>query len=147
WLGVTTSRPGDLAPVFDAMLEKAIRLCDSAFTFLVTVEGETLRVAASRNLPEKLADYMDSQPLRPDPNTLLGRAVLERRTIHTEDNAQGTPYRDGVPLRVAAVELGGVRTTLQVPLIRDDRVLGVLVVFRQEVRLFTDTQIALLQNC
>ncbi|HEV2301113.1 MAG TPA: GAF domain-containing protein [Stellaceae bacterium] len=145
-LGVINSSPGDLAPVFDAMLESALRLCDVSFGFLVTIDGERLRVAASRNLPDKLADYLNNQELRLDPRTLLGRAVLERRTIHTEDNANTEGYREGVPLVVTTVEIAGIRTTLHVPLIRDDRVLGVLIFFRQEVRPFSDKQIALLQN-
>jgi GAF domain-containing protein/anti-sigma regulatory factor (Ser/Thr protein kinase) len=145
-LQVINSSPGDLAPVFDAMLENALRLCDVSFGWLATFDGAVLRVGASRNLPETLADYLNSQELRPDPRTLLGQAVLERRTIHTEDNAAADPYREGVPLAVTTVELAGIRTTLHVPLIRDDRVLGVLIFFRQEVRPFTDKQIALLQN-
>src|SRR5205807_6318285 len=67
-------------------------------------------------------------------------------TLHTEDVARTAVYLDGVPLGVAAVQLGSVHTTLHVPLIRDDRVVGVLVIYRQEVRPFTDKQIVLLQN-
>jgi GAF domain-containing protein len=145
-LQVINSSPSDLAPVFEAMLEKALRLCDVPFGFLVTFDGEILRVAASRNLPAKLAEYLDSQELRPDPRTLLGRAVLERRTLHTEDNANTEGYREGVPLVLTTVELAGIRTTLHVPLIKDGRVLGVLIFFRREVRPFTDKQIALLEN-
>jgi len=102
-LGVINSSPGDPALVFETILEKALQLCDAAFGFLVDFDGATLRVVASRKLPERLADYLNSRTLRPDPNTLLGRAVLERRTIHTEDNAKAAPYRDGVPLAVVTV--------------------------------------------
>jgi hypothetical protein len=93
-----------------------------------------------------LAEYMTRGQLKPDPNTLLGRAVLERSTIHTADNAAADPYRTGAPLAIAAVELGNVRTVLHVPLIKDDNVLGIFIIFRQEVRPFSDKQIALLEN-
>jgi GAF domain-containing protein len=144
-LGVINSSPGDLAPVFDAMLDKAMRLCEAAFGILLTFDGETFQTVSFRNVPEGLADYM-SEPIRPDPNTTLGRVVRERRTIHTEDNAEAEPYRKRAPLAVAAVELGHVRTVLHVPLIKDETVLGVFIIFRQEVRRFSDKQISLMQN-
>ena len=144
-LQVINSSPGDLAPVFEAMLDKALRLCEAAFGILLTFDGETLRTVSFRNVPKGLADYM-SEPLRPDPDTALGRVVRERCTIHIEDNATADPYRKRAPLAVAAVELGHVRTVLHVPLIKDESVLGVFTIFRQEVRRFSDKQIALLQN-
>ena len=144
-LQVINSSPGDLAPVFEAMLDRALRLCEAAFGILLTFDGETLRTVSFRNVPKGLADYM-SEPLRPDPDTGLGRVVRERCTIHIEDNATADPYRKRAPLAVAAVELGHVRTVLHVPLIKDESVLGVFTIFRQEVRRFSDKQIALLQN-
>jgi two-component system NtrC family sensor kinase len=144
-LQVINSSPGNLAPVFDAMLDRALRLCEAAFGILLTFDGETLRTVSFRNVPEGLAHYM-SEPLRPDPNTTIGRVVRERRTIHTEDNSQAEPYRKRAPLAVAAVELGNVRTVLHVPLIKDETVLGIFIIFRQEVRPISDKQIALLQS-
>jgi GAF domain-containing protein/HAMP domain-containing protein len=144
-LGVINSSPGDLAPVFDAVLDKAMHLCEAAFGILLTLDNEIFRTVAVRNVPEALADYM-SKPLRPDPDTTLGRVVRERRTIHTEDNAEAEPYRQRAPLAVAAVELGHARTVLHVPLIKDEVVLGVFIIFRQEVRPFSDKQISLMQN-
>jgi GAF domain-containing protein len=145
-LQIINSSPGDLAPVFDAMLNKALRLCDAAFGILLTFDGDTLRTVGFRNVPEALAEYMSGGPLLPDPNTTLGRVVRERRTIHTTDNSEAEPYRNRAPLAVAAVELGNARTVLHVPLIRENTVLGVFIIFRQEVRLFSDKQIALLEN-
>jgi GAF domain-containing protein len=144
-LQVINSSPGDLTPVFDAMLDRALRLCEAAFGILLTFDGETLRTVSFRNVPEGLAHYV-REPLRPDPNTTIGRVVRERRTIHTYDNAQAEPYRKRAPLAVAAVELGHVRTVLHVPLIKDETVLGIFIIFRQEVRSFSDKQIALMQN-
>src|SRR5262245_45877588 len=146
-LQVINSSPGDLAPVFEAMLEKAIRLCDAAFGVLHTFDGKAVRAVALRNLPEAFAEYSLAEPLRPDPErSFMGRAIYQRRTIHIADNAAEEPYRSRLPTAVAAVELGGIRTLLHVPLIKDDTVLGIFTIYRQEVRPFTDKQIALLQN-
>src|SRR5215469_3129685 len=146
-LQVINSSPGDLAPVFDAMLEKAIRLCDAAFGVLHTFDGKAVHAVALRNLPEAFAEYSLAEPLRSDPErSFMGRAIFQRRTIHIADNAAEEPYRSRLPTAVAAVELGGIRTLLHVPLIKDDTVLGIFTIYRQEVRPFTDKQIALLQN-
>jgi hypothetical protein len=145
-LGVINASPGDLAPVFDAMLEKAIRLCEAAFGILHTFDGELAHPVAARNLPTALAEYLEG-PIRPDPErSFLGRAINQRRTIHVADNAAEEPYRTGAPLAVAAVDLGGIRTLLHVPLIKSDAAVGLFTIFRQEVRPFTERQIALLQN-
>src|SRR6185369_15914185 len=90
--------------------------------------------------------YMANQAVRPDATSFIGKAVLGRQVVHIADNAAEEPYRSRVPIAVAAVELAGTRTFVHVPLIKDDTVLGVLTVFRQEVRPFTERQIALLQN-
>jgi GAF domain-containing protein len=146
-LQVINSSPDDLAPVFGAMLEKAIRLCDAAFGVLHTFDGKAVRAVALRNLPEAFAEYSLAEPLRPDPErSFMGQAIYQRRTIHIADNAAEEPYRSRLPTAVAAVELGGIRTLLHVPLIKDDTVLGIFTIYRQEVRPFSDKQIALLQN-
>jgi PAS domain S-box-containing protein len=145
-LGVINSSPGNLAPVFDEMLEKATRLCEAVFGVLVTVNDELIEFVAQRNVPERLVEFITDQPMRLDPATILGRSIVERRVVHTLDNADSDAYRQRSPLAVAAVEFGGVRTILHVPLIKDDRVLGVFIVFRQEVRPFSEKQIALLEN-
>jgi len=98
-------------------------------------------------VPEALTGYLTATPIRPDPErSFLGKAVHERRTIHVADLSTEEPYLSRVPLAVASAELGGVRTFLHVPLLKDDVVLGVLTAFRQEVRPFSDKQIALLEN-
>jgi GAF domain-containing protein len=145
-LQVINSSPGDLAPVFDAMLERAMRLCEVDFGFLVKADGEDLSVAALRKVPDRLAEYLTRGPIKFDPASQLGQAIQTGRVVHIFDNAVSEAYRQRVPHAVAAVELGGVRTVLHVPLIKDDRVLGDFVVFRQEVRPFTDKHIALFQN-
>ena len=145
-LQVINSSPGDLAPVFDAMLEKAIRLCEAVFGVLVTVNGNCIETVAQRNVPEQLLAFLTRQPVRVDPVSNVGRTILERRVVHILDNATSDAYRQRSPVAVAAVELGGIRTILHVPLIRDERVTGIFVVFRQEVRPFSEKQIVLVQN-
>jgi GAF domain-containing protein len=145
-LGVINSSPGDLAPVFNAMLEKATRLCEAVFGFFFTVTGEHIEPVAHRNVPEELVGFVTNQSMRVDPATNLGRTILERRITHVHDDLNSEAYRQRAPLAVAAVELGGIRTVLHVPLLKNEQVIGVFVVFRQQVKPFSDTQIALLEN-
>src|SRR4029077_2958280 len=109
-LQVINSSPGDLAPVFDAMLEKALYLCEASFGMLRTQEGDTAQIVASRNLPAPYFEYLTREPLRIGRNTLHGHAIRTRSAVHIADISTAAPYRDRVPLAVAAVELGGIRT-------------------------------------
>ena len=145
-LGVINASPGDLAPVFDAMLEKAVRLCDADFGVLYTFDGEAADTVAVHNLPKAYTEYHWGELRRFNPAGLFARAIQQRRTIHVADLSAEEPYRDGVPVVVASVELGGVRTLVHVPMLKEERVVGVFSIYRQEVRPFSDKQIALLQN-
>ena len=145
-LQVINSSPGDLAPVFDAMLEKAMRLCDAAFGVLWVLEGDSVRPVPSRDIPERYGDFLAHKRPMPGPESGIARTIRERALVHFIDARAGEPYRRGDPFAVAAVELGGVRTLLNAPLVKDDVVLGIFGIYRQEVRPFTDKQIALLQN-
>jgi GAF domain-containing protein len=144
-LGVINSSPGDLAPVFDAMLEKAMRLCDAAFGSLLTYDGQYFHAAALRGVPQLFADFLQ-QPLRPGSESALGRVIRERSLVHLPDAAAQEAYRTRDPLPVAGVELGGVHTLAAVPLVKDQELLGVFHLYRQEVRPFSEKQIALLRN-
>jgi GAF domain-containing protein len=145
-LQVINSSPGDLAPVFGAMLEKALRLCDAAFGALSIVEGNTLQLRAHRNVPQEFADYIQHEVAEIRPETMIGRAILTRSVVQLPDILEGEPFRRGAPFAIAAAELGGIRTMLWVPLVRDNVALGVFTIYRQEVHPFSDKQIALLQN-
>jgi signal transduction histidine kinase len=145
-LQVINSSPGDLAPVFDVMLEKALHLCEASFGMLHTQEGDTAHIVASRNLPAPYFEYVMREPLRIGADTLHGRAIRTRSVVHIADISTAEPYRNRVPLAVAAVELGGIRTMAFIPLLKDDTVIGLFIVFRQEVRPFSDKQIALLES-
>jgi GAF domain-containing protein len=142
-LGVINSSPGDLAPVFDAMLDKATRLSEAAFGTLFTYDGECFHAVALRGVPAVFADTLDA-PVRPDPGAALSRIVRGEPFVHSEDVANEAAYRG--PAGRALVELGGARSTLAVPLRKDDALLGAFAIYRQEVRPFSDKQIALLQN-
>src|SRR5215472_16989256 len=144
-LQVINSSPGDLTPVFDAMLEKAVRLCDAGFGSLLVYDGERLRATALYSVPEAFADFL-REPLIPEPGTAMAQVLAKRRLIHWADAAAEEAYLQRGPLAVAGVESGGVRTLIGVPLEKDERLLGIFHLYRQEVRPFSDKQIALLQN-
>jgi GAF domain-containing protein len=144
-LQVINSSPGDLAPVFDAMLEKAIRLCEAAFGSLWTYDCECFNAVAVRNVPPSLAEFV-RQPHTAGPNTPLGRVVRTKHLVSIEDLATDEMYRSGDRWTAAPVELGGARSYLAIPLVRDEALVGAFAVARHEVRPFTDKQIALLQN-
>ena len=137
-LQVINSSPGELAPVFDAILEKAHTLCGAAHGALMAYDGEHVRAVAMRGLPERFAELL-RQPFRsPAQDGLLRGELL----IHIPDVAAREP---ATPIARAAVETGQ-RTVLFVPLRKDDALLGYISAYRQEVRPFTEKQIALLQN-
>jgi GAF domain-containing protein/anti-sigma regulatory factor (Ser/Thr protein kinase) len=144
-LGVINSSPGDLAPVFDAMLEKATSLCEAGFGSLLTFDGERFHAAAFHRVPPAFAEFL-RQPLDPGAGGALTRIVRERRVVQVEDALQTEAYRARTPLAVAGVELGGMRTLVVVPLLKEDTLLGALHLYRREARPFADKQIALLQN-
>ena len=144
-LQVINSSPGDLAPVFDAILEKALGLCEAKFGNITTYDGEALHFAAAAGHPE-FAEFLSREAVRPSPVTGWGRIAAGEQFVHIVDLAAEQAYKDREPLRVATVELGGARTCIFVPLVKDNAILGVLTAYRQEVRPFTDKQIALLQS-
>ena len=144
-LQVINSSPGDLAPVFDAMLDKALGLCGAAFGVLWTYNGTHLYAEAHRGASSAYAEVLSSGRYPADATGLTRRFLNGERFAHG-DVAAGEGYRLGRTLSRALVDLDGGRTNLAVPLRREDALLGFIVIYRREVRPFTDKQIAVLQN-
>jgi PAS domain S-box-containing protein len=145
-LQVINASPGDLAPVFDATLEKAMRLCGAAFGELHVVQGDRFRAVALRGVPDAHAEYRRNNPSAPAPGTVTGRIFAGMDIVEITDMREEDAYRSGEAQRRAVVDLGGARSALAVAL-RQDRILrGAIFIYRQEVRPFTDKQIALLQS-
>ena len=146
-LQVISSYPGNLEPVFAKMLENAARICDATFGNIYRWDGEALHLLASHNTPPALAKARKQSPLRPHPETPVGRMVAHKGAFHLADIAATPGYIDrSDPGAVAAVELGGVRTILAIPMLKESELIGSFSVYRQEVRPFTDKQIELVQN-
>ena len=145
-LQVINASPGNLSPVFDAMLEKCMRLCDAAFGSLYTYDGERFNSAAQRGVPTAYAEFRADTPPVPVSGSTFARAIETGRPLQVVDLMAAEPYPAGNPNTRAMVELGGIRTILTVPLCKDRAVLGFITVYRQEVRAFSAKQIALVEN-
>jgi adenylate cyclase len=144
-LQVINSSPSDLAPVFEAMLEKALSLCGAAFGVLWTYDGERIHAAALRGFTGKSLELITRTPHPVGPDNAHGRLLRGEPVVHIADAAEDRAFRSGDPLRRSLVESGG-RTLLAVPLRKGDAFLGDFVLHRQEVRLFSEREIALLQS-
>ena len=145
-LSVISSSPGELTPVFATILDKALDLCEAAFGFVTTYDGERFQRAAERGVPDALAAYFRTGIDQPRPGDAHWRLLAGEGLIHNLDQMDEDAYRLGNPLRRAIVDLGGARSALVVALRKDGALLGALTVYRKEVRPFTDKQITLLQN-
>ena len=146
-LKVISSSPGDLQPVFSAMLESAARLCDASFGNIFRWDEDALRLVATYNTPAAFTEARSQLPLRRNQNNPIAEMLAAKTVLHVDDLAADERYtkrRD--PNIVAAVELGGVRTFLAVPMLKDNELIGALIVYRQEVRPFSDKQIELVKN-
>jgi signal transduction histidine kinase len=143
-LQVINSSAGDLFPVFDAMLEKAMRLCEASFGAMAVPDGEFAGWVALRGITGPYAELITSKPYQW--SVLFGSTLEKPSVIHILDLKEGEAYRRRAPSIVEAVELGSVRTWLLVPLLKVNTLLGAFVFYRQEVRAFSGEQISLLQN-
>jgi two-component system NtrC family sensor kinase len=148
-LQVINSSPGDLAPVFDAILEKAHALCGATMGSLQTYDGEFFRTVASRTvasrgLPAAFLELV-REPFRPSPNSFEERLVRGDDLVHITDVTSLGPLPDD-PLSRTAVETAGLRTLLLLPLRKEAALVGYVASARSEVRPFTEKEIALLEN-
>ena len=145
-LQVISSSPGDLKPVFDQILAKAMRLCEAQCGFIYQMEQGAMRAVAEIGVPQAFAEYRRNNLHTGGAATPADVMRATRKPAHVHDARDSEPYRSGNPNAVAGVDLGGARTVLYVPMIRNDDIVGVINVFRQEVRPFTEEQISLLEN-
>src|SRR6266478_1717703 len=145
-LRAITGSPGDLKPVFEAILTNARRLCEAKFGHLLIYDGERFRVAAVHAAPSMLTDFLNRGPFPAGAATGLGRLASTKRVVHVADLKAEQAYLDRDPLRVATVEGAGARTGLAVPMLKENKLVGAIVIYRQEVRPFTDKQIELVST-
>ena len=146
-LQVISSSPGDLQPVFATILEKAARICDAKFGNIFRWDGEALHLVATYNTPPAFFEFRSGSPLSPNPENPIGRLIATKAAVHIADLAAEELYVERHDANVvAAVELGGIRTFVAVPMLKENELIGAVIVYRQEVRPFTDTQIALVTS-
>src|SRR5262245_61932734 len=144
-LQVISSSPGDLQPVFEAMLANATRLCDAKFGLLTLYDGDKFRPVALYNVPPAYAETRGDEPFRPPPGSGHAEVLRTREVVHIDDLRSMPPYREGNSLIVAFVDLTGARTFLIAPMIKENELIGTIAIYRQEVRPFTDKQIELVK--
>ena len=145
-LKVISSSPGDLEPVFNTMLANATRICAAKIGILFRYEDGAYTAMATLGVTPAYAEYLNRGAIRPGPTTGLGRVASSKQTAHIIDTQAEGAYADREPLRVATAELGGARTLLNVPMLKEGVLVGAIGIYRQEVRPFTDKQIELVTN-
>ena len=146
-LQVISSSPGELEPVFHAILENATRICGAKFGVLWRrFDDGTARIFASLSVPSAFAEFLQRGAHRPGPFSPINRVAKTCQRVHIADFRVDQAYLTHDPLAVAGVELGGQRTLLVVPMLKENKLVGMIAIYRQEVRPFTDKQIELVEN-
>jgi hypothetical protein len=147
-LQVISASPGELQPVFEAMLANAVRLCEAGYGAMWLREGNGFRNAAFHGaLPEAYTGpWRSGMVIQPGPDVPLARTARSRTPVQIADLRRDRAYLEGYPLTVAAVDVAGVRTLLDVPMLKENELIGVISLYRQEVRPFTDKQVELVKN-
>src|ERR1700730_3653246 len=138
-LRVISSSPGGLEPVFSAMMENALRICEAKFGMLMRYNDGAFVAQAMVGAPPALVDALLHKPFTPPPGNPLGRMLCTKQLIHSIDAAS----EESKPL---SAQLAGARSHIVVPMLKDNELVGAITIYRQEVRPFTEKQIALVQN-
>ena len=145
-LQVISSSQGDLKPVFQTMLESATRVCGANFGTMNLWDGEKYNIVADHNIPPEFSAYRHRAPIVPQPGTSLAIIAETHRAVQVPDLRDSPGYKAGVPNVIGLANVAGARTILVVPMLKEDELLGAITIIRQEVRQFTDKQIALVEN-
>ena len=145
-LRVISSSPGDLESVFRSILVNANRICEAHFGTIFRYEGKALVVTAWEGVPPEYLALLQSAPIPVDERTATGRAAKSKQVVHIADLSAELPCTKDDQLRARLVELGGVRTILSVPMLKERQLVGAISIYRKEVHPFTDKQIELVKN-
>jgi len=144
-LRVISRSSGALEPAFKTVLENAVRVCGAKFGNLWLRDGDNFRIASTHGAPSAYRDFLRREPVvRADPQLTMGQVAQSKQVVQVPDITAISNH--GSEMRLATIKLAGARTLIGVPLLKDDAVIGVLGIYRQEVRPFTDKQIELVQN-
>jgi GAF domain-containing protein/signal transduction histidine kinase len=145
-LQVISSSPGELAPVFQKMLENATRVCGANFGVMNLWDGNNLKLAADYNVPQAFTAARRQGPINPHPQSGLATVVRTHQVVHIDDVRNSPAYLAGAPASVEIADVAGARTMVIVPMLKENELIGTIAIFRQEVKPFTQKQIALVEN-
>jgi GAF domain-containing protein len=146
-LRAISSSPGELEPVFQTMLENAVRICEANFGMMYLREDDGFRAVAMHNTPPALAEARRRERLiRPPSDAPLGRVAITKQVVQIADIKTSQPYIERNPFVVSAADLGGYRTVLAVPMLKDNELIGSINIMRQEVRPFAEKQVELVTS-
>jgi GAF domain-containing protein len=146
-LRVISSSPGELEPVFQAMLERATRICEANFGVLFRFNDDFVEATAMLGVPAAFAEFLQGGPFIPDPGSGLGRVARTKQAVHILDaRAEQEVWVERDPYFVTATELSGTRTLVVVPMLNEHKLVGTIAIYRQEVRAFSEKQIELVTN-
>jgi GAF domain-containing protein/anti-sigma regulatory factor (Ser/Thr protein kinase) len=145
-LRVISGSPGELEPVFQAMLQNAVRICEAKIGILFRYEDGAYSAISLLGVTPEYAEYLNRGPIKAGPGTGLGRVAKTLQTVKIVDTQDEQAYAERDPFRIATVELGGARSLLNVPMLKEGKLIGAISIYRQEVRPFSDKQVDLVTN-